>query len=127
MSDRAKAKGRMALYSMAGVYLLWQAYYLFKGLPRCEGSELIIMTIATIAFVLIGGVMVIVGVYKGSKLLKEDREAMKKVILAEQEKKKTSLSERAKGIEASEESEETAISEELDSVGGKEVSETKEK
>mgnify|MGYP000373390633 CR=1 FL=1 len=30
MNDRAKYKGRMAIYAMAGVYLLAQAYYMYK-------------------------------------------------------------------------------------------------
>ena len=30
MNDRAKYKGRMAIYAMAGVYLLAQSYYMYK-------------------------------------------------------------------------------------------------
>ena len=33
MNDRAKYKGRMAIYAMAGVYLLAQAYYMYKDIP----------------------------------------------------------------------------------------------
>ena len=32
MNDRAKYKGRMAIYAMAGVYLLAQAYYMYKDI-----------------------------------------------------------------------------------------------
>ena len=37
MNDRAKYKGRMAIYAMAGVYLLAQAYY--RSEERRVGKE----------------------------------------------------------------------------------------
>ena len=40
MNDRAKYKGRMAIYAMAGVYLLAQAYYMYKDIPTSSGTEI---------------------------------------------------------------------------------------
>ena len=39
MNDRAKYKGRMAIYAMAGVYLLAQAYYMYKDIPTSSGTD----------------------------------------------------------------------------------------
>ena len=89
MNDRLKTKGRMAIYAMAGVYLLYQAYMIFKGLPRSEGTDKIIMIIAMIAFVIIGAAMVIGGVCKSSQLMKEDREAMRKAASGECKEKES--------------------------------------
>ena len=45
MNDRAKYKGRMAIYAMAGVYLLAQAYYMYKDIPTSSGTDKILMSI----------------------------------------------------------------------------------
>ena len=45
MNDRAKYKGRMAIYAMAGVYLLAQAYYMYKDIPTSSGTDKTLMSI----------------------------------------------------------------------------------
>ena len=50
MNDRAKYKGRMAIYAMAGVYLLAQAYYMYKDIPTSSGTDKILMSIFMVVF-----------------------------------------------------------------------------
>ena len=54
MNDRAKYKGRMAIYAMAGVYLLAQAYYMYKDIPTSSGTDKILMSIFMVVFAVIG-------------------------------------------------------------------------
>lgn len=75
MNDRAKYKGRMAIYAMAGVYLIAQAYYMFKELPTSSGNDKTLMSIFMVIFAVIGAAMVIMGVTKSYKAVKEDYEA----------------------------------------------------
>ena len=53
MNDRAKYKGRMAIYAMAGVYLLAQAYYMYKDIPTSSGTDKILMSIFMVVFAVI--------------------------------------------------------------------------
>ena len=50
MNDRAKYKGRMAIYAMAGVYLLAQAYYMYKDIPTSSGTDKTLMSIFMVVF-----------------------------------------------------------------------------
>ena len=59
MNDRAKYKGRMAIYAMAGVYLLAQAYYMYKDIPTSSGTDKTLMSIFMVVFAVIGAGMVI--------------------------------------------------------------------
>ena len=72
MNDRAKYKGRMAIYAMAGVYLLAQAYYMYKDIPTSSGTDKTLMSIFMVVFAVIGAGMVIMGVTKSYKAIKED-------------------------------------------------------
>ena len=81
MNDRAKYKGRMAIYAMAGVYLLAQAYYMYKDIPTSSGTDKILMSIFMVVFAVIGAGMVIMGVTKSYK-------AIKKTIMQYRKKKK---------------------------------------
>lgn len=123
MNDRAKTKGRMAIYAMAGVYLLYQAYMIFKGLPRSEGTDKIIMIIAMLAFTVIGTVMIIGGVYKSSRLMKEDREAMRKAASCEREKKESGAGKESKAlpVDAPEEKPEEDSEENSEKTSGQDV------
>ena len=76
MNDRAKYKGRMAIYAMAGVYLLAQAYYMYKDIPTSSGTDKILMSIFMVVFAVIGAGMVIMGVTKSYKAIKEDYNAV---------------------------------------------------
>lgn len=71
MNNYARNRGRMAIYAMAGVYLLFMAYNIFKSLPTSSGNEKIIMIVALIFFVIVGGGMVIMGIYMGYKISKQ--------------------------------------------------------
>ena len=100
MNDRAKYKGRMAIYAMAGVYLLAQAYYMYKDIPTSSGTDKILMSIFMVVFAVIGAGMVIMGVIKSYKAIKEDYNAV-----PEEEKKDAETSE---GEEAAVEAKEVA-------------------
>ena len=78
MNDRAKYKGRMAIYAMAGVYLLAQAYYMYKDIPTSSGTDKTLMSIFMVVFAVIGAGMVIMGVTKSYKAIKEDYNAVPK-------------------------------------------------
>lgn len=58
MNDGAREKGRAALYSMAGVYLLYLAYSIFKELTQNPDEGGIFVKIAMVAFVMIGAGMI---------------------------------------------------------------------
>lgn len=85
MSDRAREKGRLVIYAMAGFYLLYMASDIYKGLPSSSDSSFIILSIAMVAFVIIGAGLVIFGVGRNYRISKEELEERKK--LNENEKK----------------------------------------
>lgn len=87
LNEKARTRGRMAIYALAGVYLLYMAYSMFRELPYSAGSEKVLMIVFSILFILIGGGMVIMALYKGFKLSKETTDAMRKI---EEEKKASS-------------------------------------
>ena len=68
MSEQARTRGRMAIYAMAGVYLLFMAYNLMKDLPTSSGNQKILMIVFMIFFAVVGAAMVIMGMVKGYKL-----------------------------------------------------------
>lgn len=84
MSDRAREKGRLAIYAMAGVYLLFMAYQIFKSLPSSTDNSFIILVIAMVAFVIIGAGLIIFGLGRSYKISKEELEERKRL---ENEKK----------------------------------------
>lgn len=84
MSDRAREKGRLAIYAMAGVYLLFMAYQIFKYLPSSTDSSFVILVIAMVAFVIIGAGLIIFGLGRSYRLSKEELEERKRL---EEEKK----------------------------------------
>lgn len=79
MSDNARNRGRMAIYAMAGFYLLFMAYKLLTSLPTSFGNEKILMVIFMIFFAVVGAGMMIMGIVTGYKLSRpavdEDPEA----------------------------------------------------
>ena len=84
MSDRAREKGRLAIYAMAGVYLLFMAYQIFKSLPSSTDSSFVILVIAMVAFVIIGAGLIIFGLGRSYRPSKEELEERKRL---EEEKK----------------------------------------
>lgn len=79
MSDRAREKGRLAIYAMAGVYLLFMAYQIFKSLPSSTDNSFIILVIAMVAFVIIGAGLIIFGLGRSYKISKEELEERKRL------------------------------------------------
>lgn len=71
MSDYVRNRGRMAIYAMAGVYLLFMAYNMFKSIPTSSGNEKILLVVFMVLFTIIGGAMVIMGLYMGYKMTKD--------------------------------------------------------
>lgn len=68
MNENARNRGRMAIYAMAGVYLLFMAYNLFKELPYTSGNQTIFNIVFIIFFGVVGSAMVIMGLVRGYKL-----------------------------------------------------------
>ena len=68
MSEKVRNRGRMAIYSMAGFYLLYMAYKLSSGLPDSSGNTKILMIVFMVFFALVGGGMLIGGIIGGYKL-----------------------------------------------------------
>lgn len=68
MNDRTRYRGRMAIYAMAGVYLLFMAYNLMKDLPYSSGNQKILMIVFMVFFAVVGAAMVILGLVKGYKV-----------------------------------------------------------
>ena len=72
MSDKAREKGRLAIYGMAGLYILYMAYSIFKGLSDSAGSEQLVLFVAMIAFAVIGVVLIVFSVVRGYKISKAE-------------------------------------------------------
>lgn len=71
MSDNARNKGRSAIYAMAGFYLIYMAYQIFKNRADSAGGEYVAVMIAAVAFALVGGAMILFGLYNFYKIGKE--------------------------------------------------------
>ncbi len=70
-----KDRARMAVYAMAGIYLLMMSYQMFQTLSTA-GEEKLLMVIFMIVFVIVGIGLVGLGIYdmyKNSKK-KDDKE-----------------------------------------------------
>lgn len=71
--DRGKA--RIAIYAMAGVYLVIIAYQMFQNLGQSASeSERMLTLIFSIIFAVVGAVMIGVGIWHGNKNMKEYKE-----------------------------------------------------
>lgn len=71
MNDRSRLRARMGIYAIAGLYLLYQAFELFKAFPDSSGTEKLILGIAMIVFAVIGTGLVIWGLGKNFQMRKE--------------------------------------------------------
>ncbi len=59
MDNGSREKGRMILYAVAGVYLLYLAYQIFQGRAEMSGNMIAVMWIVMAAFALFGaGILV---------------------------------------------------------------------
>lgn len=72
MNNHAKNKGRMAIYTMAGFYLLYLAYSMLRDLNASSGNERTLMIVFLIFFVVVGAGMMIMGIVTGYKLSRKD-------------------------------------------------------
>ena len=71
---------------MAGLYLIYTAYSLFKGLPETSGTEKLVMTIAIFAFSVIGAVLAVMGVKQGVRDSREEAADVEDEIEGEEDK-----------------------------------------
>lgn len=68
MNENMRNRGRMAIYSMAGIYLLYMAYKLMDSISTSSGNQKILVIVFMIFFGVVGAAMVIMGVVKGYQL-----------------------------------------------------------
>jgi prolipoprotein diacylglyceryltransferase len=78
VGDAARTKGRMAIYSMAGVYLIYLAYCMFRDCMDSTGAEFIAVIVTMILFGIIGAGLIIFSMYKLNKIRKEEIEQSRK-------------------------------------------------
>ena len=76
MNDRMRARGRSAIYSMAGIYFLYTAYQLFKDRATNTGSDYVLFLVIAAGFLLLGIGFIVFGLYSMNKIRKEDRKAL---------------------------------------------------
>ena len=53
-NDGWKKNARLAIYAMAGFYLLTLAYQMFRAISTSHGNEQLVMIVATILFLIVG-------------------------------------------------------------------------
>lgn len=68
-----KNRARPAIYAMAGVYVAYLAYCMFKQISVTSGSEQMLMIIFTIVFAILGLGLLLFGLTEGHKNAKEMR------------------------------------------------------
>lgn len=66
-NDGWRNKVRSAIYPMAGVYLAYLAYCMFKQISVTSGSEQMLMIIFTILFSILGLALILFGLRVGYK------------------------------------------------------------
>lgn len=72
MSEGARNKARMAVYSMAGFYLVYLAYNMFRDLNTTTGNDRVLMIVFMIFFAVVGVGMMVMGIVKGYQLSKRN-------------------------------------------------------
>ena len=77
MSDEAREKGRAAIYGMAGLYLLYLSYSIFKGRAESSGMEFTIIMIAMAGFVAAGIGLIVYSVRMMDRIRRRDQEEAK--------------------------------------------------
>ena len=69
-NDGWKKNARLAIYAMAGFYLLTLAYQMFRAISTSHGNEQLVMIVATILFLIVGLGLIgfgTINVYKNMK------------------------------------------------------------
>ena len=72
-NDGWKKNARLAIYAMAGFYLLTLAYQMFRAISTSHGNEQMIMIVATILFLIVGVGLIGFGLIVGYRNIKADR------------------------------------------------------
>ena len=72
-NDGWKKNARLAIYAMAGFYLLTLAYQMFRAISTSQGNEQLIMIVATILFLIVGVGLIGFGLIAGYRNIKADR------------------------------------------------------
>lgn len=78
-NDQWKNNARLAIYAMAGFYLLMLAYQLFELLPKVTGNQKIVTIVGMVAFVIIGIGMIVFSTIEGYRNVKKLRESWEKM------------------------------------------------
>lgn len=84
MNNSMRNRGRSAIYPMAGFYLIYMAYQIFTNRSESSGGEFLAIMAGAIAFLLIGGAMIVFGLYLFYKNGKELQDAAEKRKLQEE-------------------------------------------
>lgn len=84
MGNSWKNKGRSVLYAMAGFYLVYMAYQVFKNRADSAGGEYIAVMIGAAAFLVIGAGLIGFGLFMFYKLGKGQHEAARATHSAEE-------------------------------------------
>lgn len=74
-NERWRQNARLAIYVMAGFYLLTMAANMFKAIPTSTGANRIIMIVFSILFVIIGIGMMAFGLtatYRNAKKIQDE-------------------------------------------------------
>ena len=58
-------RARMAIYPMAGIYVIYQAYNTFREISVTSGNEQMLMIIFTILFAVLGLALIVFGLVGG--------------------------------------------------------------
>lgn len=74
-NEKWRMNGRLAIYAMAGFYLLTLAYQMIKVIPRSTGGMKMVMIVASIAFIAIGIAMMSYGLIYTWRNAKEIQKA----------------------------------------------------
>ena len=69
-------KARMAIYSMAGIYILFLSYNMFRGINDSIGNEQILVFAFAIFFAILGVAMITICTYRGYKLMKQSNQQL---------------------------------------------------
>ena len=72
-NDGWKKNARLAIYAMAGFYLLTLAYQMFRAISTSHGNEQLVMIVATILFLIVGVGLIGFGLIAGYRNIKTDR------------------------------------------------------
>lgn len=80
-----KNRARPAIYAMAGVYLLYLAYSMFKKISVTSGGEQTLMIVFTILFAVLGLALMLFGLIRGYRYTKEMQNAGQKDVKDKEE------------------------------------------